>query len=62
MSSLVHGIKVATNVQNQEVLQGEIKWQPPDIGHLKLNVDVSIYAGSDSFTIGIILRNHNGLF
>ena len=33
-----------------------------DIGHLKLNVDASTYACSNSFSIGTILRDHNGLF
>ncbi|XP_074378321.1 uncharacterized protein LOC141719854 [Apium graveolens] len=38
------------------------KWKPPREGCLKLNVDASIKLGSDLFTVGLVLRDHHGIF
>ncbi|XP_074323648.1 uncharacterized protein LOC141660552 [Apium graveolens] len=38
------------------------KWQPPEVDCLKINVDASLVEGQNSFTIGMVLRNHHGHF
>lgn len=38
------------------------KWQDHVPGCYKLNVDASVFADSDSFTIGMVVRNHTGTF
>lgn len=40
--------------------QEDIKWCQPTIGELKVNVDASVYEGEDSFSIGMVMRNHQG--
>lgn len=37
-------------------------WVPPDPGSYKINVDASVYPGIDSFSIGLVLRDHGGTF
>lgn len=39
-----------------------IRWAPPEFGWLKLNTDTAIRVGSDSFSIGLVLRDHSGSF
>lgn len=43
-------------------VQHTSRWLAPEPGTLKLNVDASVYEGADSFSIGIVVRNHQGLF
>lgn len=38
------------------------KWEPPLSGELKVNVDASFKAGSESFTVGMVARDCKGLF
>lgn len=38
------------------------KWRPPERGMLKLNVDAAYKVGLDSFSIGLVLRDHLGSF
>lgn len=38
------------------------KWQAPQIGWYKVNVDASIHEGSSSFKVGMIMRNNKGEF
>ncbi|XP_074324401.1 uncharacterized protein LOC141661315 [Apium graveolens] len=38
------------------------KWEPPLPGELKVNVDASFIAGSESFTVGMVARDCKGLF
>lgn len=40
----------------------ECKWRSPAIGTFKLNVDASFFAGANSFSIGMVLRDHHGTF
>ncbi|XP_074353016.1 uncharacterized protein LOC141692181 [Apium graveolens] len=40
----------------------DLKWVAPAEGELKLNVDASVVVGSTSFSIGMVLRIHNGQF
>lgn len=39
-----------------------VKWKAPAQGKLKINVDASVFKGSSSFTLGMILRDHQGQF
>lgn len=43
-------------------IQGLPSWSAPNAGHIKLNVDASVYAGDSSFSLGTILRDHMGTF
>lgn len=38
------------------------KWKPPVMGSYKLNTDAAIKLGDSTFSIGLILRNHEGGF
>lgn len=38
------------------------KWHPPESGGLKLNVDASFFPGQESFSIGMVIRNQEGMF
>lgn len=38
------------------------RWQPPDVGTFKINVDASIFAGVKHFAVGMVIRNHEGEF
>lgn len=38
------------------------KWLPPEEGMLKVNVDASMFQGSPSFTVGMVLRDSRGSF
>ncbi|XP_074352388.1 uncharacterized protein LOC141691557 [Apium graveolens] len=38
----------------------ESRWQHPVPGNLKLNVDASVIAGQNSYTLGMVIRNHQG--
>lgn len=55
--------KIQTQILNVSVNNKSLqKWKPPREGCLKLNVDASIKLGSDSFAVGLILRDHHGVF
>ncbi|XP_074346115.1 uncharacterized protein LOC141684873 [Apium graveolens] len=51
-------IRPTRSSSNQEVN----KWCPPATGELKVNVDVSVYEGEDFFSIGMVMRNHQGQY
>lgn len=38
------------------------RWSPPEVGALKINVDASVRAGSDTFLVGMVLRDYEGVF
>ena len=38
------------------------KWNPPDHGMLKINVDASWFEGADTCSVGMVLRDHEGNF
>ena len=40
----------------------EKKWTPPEEGELKLNVDASMFPGTNIFSIGMLIRYHQGSF
>ncbi|KAL8156575.1 hypothetical protein AgCh_001610 [Apium graveolens] len=39
-----------------------VRWKAPVEGRVKLNVDASIYPGTSSFSLGMVLQNHAGSF
>lgn len=55
-------IYFVSNVGWESIKTKKIKWKHPYTGRLKLNVDASIYACSNSFFIDMILCDHNGSF
>lgn len=38
------------------------RWHPPPVGALKINVDASLFKGAATFSVGMVLRDHNGEF
>lgn len=38
------------------------RWTPPEHENLKLKVDTSVIDGVDSFSIGMVMRDHHGTF
>lgn len=38
------------------------KWQAPDVDVIKVNVDASVYPGSQTFSAGMVIRGHRGIF
>lgn len=48
--------------KGKQVVQTEVGWQRPQEGVLKVNVDASVFPEENSFTIGIIVRDHTGQF
>lgn len=40
----------------------DVKWKPPEPGVLKLNVDASFRTEESSFSIGMVIRDHEGVF
>lgn len=38
------------------------RWNPPEVGTYKINVDASWYPGSNAFSIGMLLRDHTANF
>lgn len=56
-------MKAAENQKLGLVKPSEVhRWKPPAEGFLKVNVDASVFAGADTFIIGMVLRDHNGSF
>lgn len=35
-----------------------IRWKPPEVGSIKLNVDASFFPGANSFSVGMVIRDH----
>lgn len=44
------------------IATGDRRWKAPEEGVLKLNVDASFVAGECSFSVGMVLRDHEGVF
>lgn len=38
------------------------RWKRPEEGSLKAHVDASVFPGSNSYTIAIVIRDHTGMF
>ena len=41
---------------------GTHKWKAPTVDYLKLNTDAAIKLGENSFSVGLVLRDHRGEF
>lgn len=56
--------KQTTAVQDRRksVHKHGYKWTPPEVGALKINVDASVFPGSYTFSIGMLVRDHQGSF
>lgn len=39
-----------------------VHWKPPEAGALKVNADASVFTGSLSYSVGMVLRDHTGGF
>lgn len=39
-----------------------LRWCPPQQGSLKINVDASFHKDSPTFVVGMVLRDHAGIF
>lgn len=50
------------NLNTVSVINHQTRWLPPEEGCLKLNVDAAVPNGSNSFSVGLVLRNHLGEF
>lgn len=51
-----------TSNGNGSLRKLECKWRAPATGTFKLNVDASFFAGANSFSIGMVLRDQHGTF
>ena len=40
--------------------QSMIKWKPPEVGMLKVNVDAATNGTGNSFSVGMVIRDHTG--
>lgn len=38
------------------------KWEPPEEGTFKVNVDASFFPGAAAISVGMVLRDHTGKF
>lgn len=43
-------------------VQSRVRWRPPEPGCLKINVDASIRENEDHYSIGMVMRDHEGRF
>ena len=41
---------------------GSIKWKPPEVDQLKINVDVALSTGQNSYAVGMVIRNHHSQY
>lgn len=61
MKQISHKSRTGTvNVQSYQTTVNH--WVAPAAGGFKVNVDASVYEGTSSFTVGMILRDHLGGF
>ncbi|KAL8118342.1 hypothetical protein AgCh_016030 [Apium graveolens] len=54
--------KLMLSGMSRSPLSFVVRWKAPVEGRVKLNVDASIYPGTSSFSLGMVLRNHVGIF
>lgn len=53
-----HGVFINRDLIRSE----ESKWSPPVEGQYKINVDASVFQGMDSYSVGLVMRDHEGKF
>ena len=39
-----------------------IKWKPPEVDQLKINVDAALTTGQNSYAVGMVIRNHHSQY
>lgn len=49
-------------IVNKEDDMIEHRWQHPETGVFKVNVDASVFPSAQTLTIGIVMRDHMGTF
>lgn len=59
VQNLKPGIK---NIRTQGQGNNAGRWKAPEVNNFKVNVDASVFPGSNSYSVGMILRDHNGGF
>ena len=50
------------NSRESTVLKKSVSWRPPDAGSMKINVDASLSKESDSYAVGMVIRDDKGVF
>ena len=55
-------VKPAGTETCQSDVTRERKWSAPPSGLLKINVDASIFPEADTFSVGMVMRDQNGMF
>lgn len=43
---------------SKEVNKVESRWQCPELGVFKVNVDASVFPNAQTFTVGMVMRDH----
>lgn len=55
--------KILRNKAGVQVSENEVvKWHPPTEGRMKINVDAHVITGLSWFSVGLIIRDHEGRF
>ncbi|KAL8093230.1 hypothetical protein AgCh_035211 [Apium graveolens] len=54
--------QLSSNTPNRSENESQVHWEKPQGGWKKVNVDASVYDGSSSFKIGLVLRDDSGSF
>lgn len=54
-----HLLKIAAG---QALDHKDVRWKPPESGHLKVNVNASVYTENTSFSLGMLVRDDQGKF
>lgn len=52
-------VTIASTVRCQPLVH---RWKPLELGSFKLNTDAAIKVGDDTFSIGLVIRDHQGEF
>ena len=50
------------NSRESTVLKKSVSWRPPDARSMKINVDASLSKESDSYAVGMVIRDDKGVF
>lgn len=55
-------IKTRGRGVEDRVRRETVRWKPPEAGHLKINVDASLSQETDSYALGMVIRDDKGGF
>jgi hypothetical protein len=56
-----HLFKPALN-QRRETKTSVLKWSPPPVGMVSINIDAAIFTSSRQMGSGVVIRDHNGVY